>query len=387
MKTKRILTVLSRLLAVLFIGIVIIYPINEALSDGRTNQKWKKNKGYKFRLRVRTATTVVTNCYRTAWTYGIPENRFCSKAHCFAWAAIPSMKVEKWSNRWWARSGGEGTGDFSKPPQDSIGLAFGQFAPDSIRFDTTNGNNRIIIHGLRLFLATSYNAAKDTFFAGMGITIWEPLDSARVGYDDTVINSFNTKYTATAVIIHDSLRVTGCFSLTDFTIDTTAGFTAGFDIYTGTDTPIIDEGVDSFYTAKLDDVTYTLNFLPTDSVHNLEVTLTGDASYSDTIPGMLLNKMSPNSVDPANILFNIYPNPVSQICNISFMSLSDQKASIVLYDFTGKKIFTIFNNRVEKNQQNHIKFDVSDLTSGIYFVKVTSESSEMNTVAKVIIFD
>jgi aminopeptidase N len=67
---------------------------------------------------------------------------------------------------------------------------------------------------------------------------------------------------------------------------------------------------------------------------------------------------------PPNHLFSIFPNPVTNDVNIHFSSYAFQGAN--LYDISGRLVRSV--NTVVK--QGDIKLKMSDITKGIYFIKV-----------------
>lgn len=77
--------------------------------------------------------------------------------------------------------------------------------------------------------------------------------------------------------------------------------------------------------------------------------------------------LSPLSIDKhSNEVFSIYPNPTSDILNISLLNQSIKEVKIInLQGINVKEIIT--NNQI----------DVSDLTTGMYFVKIESEENSV----------
>ncbi|HAT63265.1 MAG TPA: hypothetical protein DCS66_01520, partial [Flavobacteriaceae bacterium] len=63
--------------------------------------------------------------------------------------------------------------------------------------------------------------------------------------------------------------------------------------------------------------------------------------------------------------FSMYPNPANDILNISATNNIDQ---IVIYDLLGRKVID------QSIQINKTEINVSELTTGAYFIQVVSES-------------
>lgn len=78
----------------------------------------------------------------------------------------------------------------------------------------------------------------------------------------------------------------------------------------------------------------------------------------------------------------LYPNPVSDIFNLSYFSNTDKKIKITLSDITGnEQMVTIANC---KAGTNIFPFSIYNLSSGMYFVKIAGEN-EMPLIIKKIV--
>ncbi|HNW70145.1 MAG TPA: T9SS type A sorting domain-containing protein [Bacteroidales bacterium] len=73
---------------------------------------------------------------------------------------------------------------------------------------------------------------------------------------------------------------------------------------------------------------------------------------------------------------NIYPNPVSEMLNINLFSNEVQTVTIELMDMQGKLI----ESRTEQayTGQNSFKLDMQGMTSGIYFIRMSTKSGIYN---------
>ncbi len=67
-----------------------------------------------------------------------------------------------------------------------------------------------------------------------------------------------------------------------------------------------------------------------------------------------------------------YPNPFNQSTIIEFSCAVKCNILLEVYDITGKLISVLINNELEAGTYP-IKFDALNLTSGIYFYKLTTE--------------
>jgi len=84
--------------------------------------------------------------------------------------------------------------------------------------------------------------------------------------------------------------------------------------------------------------------------------------------------------DPETSLFEIYPNPVNDILNISLTNQNVIKNSKVeISDVSGKIVYSNYFNLMDRT----IKIDVSSFAGGIYFIKL--DSGEKSDVKKVVV--
>jgi hypothetical protein len=72
-------------------------------------------------------------------------------------------------------------------------------------------------------------------------------------------------------------------------------------------------------------------------------------------------------MDKLNSSFVVYPNPFTNEINIK--NSSDANMEVVVFDITGKRILT------KNTNSSTVQLSTEELTSGVYFVKVTSEGS------------
>lgn len=74
-----------------------------------------------------------------------------------------------------------------------------------------------------------------------------------------------------------------------------------------------------------------------------------------------------NSID-----FNIYPNPIDENTVIAFNLLEKQDITIKVMDVLGREITTVFDGNLNEGEHQYSIGENSDLSAGIYFVKVTA---------------
>ncbi len=93
--------------------------------------------------------------------------------------------------------------------------------------------------------------------------------------------------------------------------------------------------------------------------------------------------------DPANspgnnstIDFYPYPNPFNNTLRISITGPENEKVKILLYNQLGQLVYTLYKGSVSTTATT-ITFDAHKLTSGIYFITVTSKN--YSSVKKIVL--
>ncbi|MEK7263245.1 MAG: T9SS type A sorting domain-containing protein, partial [Bacteroidota bacterium] len=72
------------------------------------------------------------------------------------------------------------------------------------------------------------------------------------------------------------------------------------------------------------------------------------------------------------VLYQNYPNPFNPSTTIEFYLPSDSKVSLKIYNVLGQEIVTLFNNEFLDEGFNDVEFDASNLSSGVYFYRLTA---------------
>jgi hypothetical protein len=91
---------------------------------------------------------------------------------------------------------------------------------------------------------------------------------------------------------------------------------------------------------------------------------------------IILYPTAVNNVAQNTAKLEIYPNPASGSVNVSYMVTRAQSVKIEVSDMTGQKVREI--NTTAHSSENLEKINVSDLRSGIYTVRLTTQDgSEM----------
>lgn len=78
-----------------------------------------------------------------------------------------------------------------------------------------------------------------------------------------------------------------------------------------------------------------------------------------------------------------YPNPFNPKTNIRFASSKNETARLVVYDLLGNEVAELFNDKLEANKVYNIEFNASNLSSGVYFYAIKTNS--FNQIKKMIL--
>jgi hypothetical protein len=107
----------------------------------------------------------------------------------------------------------------------------------------------------------------------------------------------------------------------------------------------------------------------------------GYATCKDSIPTGIDHSLVDISRKSINV--KIYPNPTPNKTTIKFSLLESDFVTISVYDITGKKLETLFSNRLEKG--NHkICWDSAELDDGMYVIQlVTTTGKSSQKVIKI----
>jgi hypothetical protein len=94
-----------------------------------------------------------------------------------------------------------------------------------------------------------------------------------------------------------------------------------------------------------------------------------DTSFSWSFNIPLTNKVTePTEISEYHLSQN-YPNPFNPSTNIEFQISDFELVTLKVYDYLGKEITTLINEKLNPGNYN-IKFNAEGLTSGIYFYRL-----------------
>ena len=121
----------------------------------------------------------------------------------------------------------------------------------------------------------------------------------------------------------------------------------------------------SFYST---DGTYFDNFLSAYGDANIRAKISTDAFIS-----IEENTHLPNQIS----LFPNYPNPFNPTTILSFSLINNDHVLLEVYDIKGQNIETLVNSELFAGRHK-IKWNGTQYSSGIYFIKLRTENIEMN---------
>lgn len=146
------------------------------------------------------------------------------------------------------------------------------------------------------------------------------------------------------------------------------------------------DGGETFQNVKINNSTFNLNFniflgdYNCISAHNGKVRpiwTKSENTYNtsiytaiiDTFYSIRINKISENITDNYELEQN-YPNPFNSKTKIIFSIKKQGNAVLTVFDISGKKVSTLINEFLSEGKYESI-FDASELSSGIYFYRLT----------------
>lgn len=89
----------------------------------------------------------------------------------------------------------------------------------------------------------------------------------------------------------------------------------------------------------------------------------------------------PVTVTPAEFsLSQNYPNPFNPVTKIDYALPFESSVKLSVFDLLGREVAVLVNNNLQKAGFHSVEFNGSDLTSGIYFFKMTAQGRESDFV-------
>lgn len=179
-----------------------------------------------------------------------------------------------------------------------------------------------------------------------------PGDSFEPSWADSTIFAYAVFYKTTCVSIEkDTL-----FGTPTETMSLTNGFTSGYTKYT------LAKGLGFYYASYLFSLVLREVVLVYAKISGVE--------YGTKIPTTIT---SPNTLPTSFSVSQNYPNPFNATTVINYRLPSSAVVVLKVFDVLGREIETLVNNRQSAGDYS-IKFDGTNLPSGVYFYKLEAES-------------
>ena len=106
---------------------------------------------------------------------------------------------------------------------------------------------------------------------------------------------------------------------------------------------------------------------------DIVVSIVTDGGAKETSFLSTLEKKTTSNID---IKFKTFPNPTTDIVNISFNSKTKETGTIKVYNSTGKLISILYSGTFENSINTSFNFAESKLKTGVYFVLVQSQNEQ-----------
>ena len=234
-----------------------------------------------------------------------------------------------------APDGGDGS-------QDDPGYSPGRNEAQSIpNLDDPTGSHVVSISGISISLSSDVNDPKDNTYT---LAIWQPQD-------DT-INGEDTVYAASKAIVTGTVSILG------------GKVTVSGDLFTQGDFQVQNNGQIVMVNYVGGDKTVQIDAQT--NIDNLAVSGIGDigdnqqAKFSQAVN-------TNNGVVSGDIYFNAFPNPVSNVLNLTFKSQKTTTISVSVYDATGKLVMQK-NDIGINNGITNSSINTNSLAAGQYFI-------------------
>ena len=146
----------------------------------------------------------------------------------------------------------------------------------------------------------------------------------------------------------------------------------------------IDKGIDNAYSIEINS---QLGFLYIDASGiggNRNISLMG-CKIGDKIYGTLTTVNNIEQIPSEYKLFQNYPNPFNPTTIIEYQLSQEDIVTLKVYDILGREIKTLLNEKLQSSGIHKITFNGSNLSSGIYFYKLTTKENHSSLFNKMIL--
>lgn len=85
-------------------------------------------------------------------------------------------------------------------------------------------------------------------------------------------------------------------------------------------------------------------------------------------------------IDQNTASIGLFPNPANEIATLTISNASEKPYTVKLFNINGQEMKTIVDNSKLEMGENHIQFEINELSSGSYLLKVFSEEGDIKTL-------
>jgi hypothetical protein len=91
--------------------------------------------------------------------------------------------------------------------------------------------------------------------------------------------------------------------------------------------------------------------------------------------GMFSSDCFPHGIPTAYLLYQNYPNPFNGVTSIQYaVPAGEHDVSLTVHDVLGRQVATLLQNQIQVAGTYEVKWDASDMASGVYFFHLKSNS-------------
>jgi hypothetical protein len=91
-----------------------------------------------------------------------------------------------------------------------------------------------------------------------------------------------------------------------------------------------------------------------------------------------LHPLNETTIPEQAMLLQNYPNPFNPTTAIGFSFLADGNVTLKVYDVLGREVATLLDNERMGNGEYEVIFNANELTSGMYFYRLSVNSEKGN---------
>ena len=126
----------------------------------------------------------------------------------------------------------------------------------------------------------------------------------------------------------------------------------------------------------------TIGFIQWDSLFNGTAIISvrainecGSGNYSEGHEVIVYNTTGIDELDEYTI--DVFPNPFSEIVNVSVYLKKQTSLSVIIYNSLGRKMGSLCDNTTKAIGLNNFSFDSSKLSGGIYYCVISTDNKKI----------